>query len=366
MPAAERHLIDLLDDKDALFLVADEGDRVLGFLFATLERVPDDVLPAPRVEIGYVAVRESHRRKGIGTALVREARRWAGERGTHHVALAVWEFNAGAIQLYERLGFQTVERRMLASQSQDVTPAERGLPSRRAVACSGSPVTDTSSLETDGFGVVPGVLGKREVRELEEALSALDEGACGVRRLLEDLEPIRALARSGPIRGLVEPLLGPSCFAVRGILFDKTPRSNWKVGWHQDLAIAVRERRDVEGFGPWSVKAEVPHTLAPASVLSRMLAVRVHLDDCDASNGAVRVLPGTHVSGRLSPTEIQAARDAVPERVCEVPSGGVLLMRPLLLHASSPATRPRRRRVIHLEFASGPLPAGLGWRVAIQ
>ncbi len=223
-----------------------------------------------------------------------------------------------------------------------------------------------SDLRTDGFDVVPGVLSDGALQEMDSALAGIEEGACGVRRLLEDLEPVRAFARSRPIRELVEPWLGSECFAVRGILFDKTPRSNWKVGWHQDLAIAVRERRDVEGFGPWSVKADVPHTLAPASVLSRMLAVRVHLDDCDSTNGAVRVLPGTHASGRLSPAEIQAARASVREHVCEVARGGVLLMRPLLLHASSPATRPRRRRVIHIEFASGPLPDGLEWRVAVR
>ncbi len=126
--ALVRHLKDLLADEDALFIVAEEGNGVLGFLFATFERVPDDVLPAPRVEIGYVAVRESHRRKGVGRALMREAQRWAAERGTRHVALAVWEFNQAAIRLYEDLGFQTVERRMLLNLPRGPEQPDREAP----------------------------------------------------------------------------------------------------------------------------------------------------------------------------------------------------------------------------------------------
>ena len=36
-------------------------------------------------------------------------------------------------------------------------------------------------------------------------------------------------------------------------------------------------------------------------------------------------------------------------------------MRPLLVHASSPATVPSRRRVVHLEFAAAELPSPLEW-----
>ena len=72
---------------------------------------------------------------------------------------------------------------------------------------------------------------------------------------------------------------------MRGLYFDKLPEANWKVPWHQDLSIAVRARLDVEGFGPWTEKAGVLHAQAPAAVLERMLAVRVHLDDCGRENG---------------------------------------------------------------------------------
>jgi ectoine hydroxylase-related dioxygenase (phytanoyl-CoA dioxygenase family) len=153
-------------------------------------------------------------------------------------------------------------------------------------------------------------------------------------------------------------------FAVRGILFDKTPDANWKVVWHQDLTIAVRERRHVAGFGPWSEKDGVAHVQPPAALLARMVAVRVHLDDCTATDGPVRVLPGSHRAGRLSAADVERWRAAVPEVVCTVPRGRILAFHSLLLHASSPALEPAHRRVVHVEYAAAEwadLPGGLAW-----
>jgi ribosomal protein S18 acetylase RimI-like enzyme len=57
-------------------------------------------------------VREDCRRRGIGRRLVREAERWARARGAEEIELNVWEFNASAQALYERLGYATFSRRM--------------------------------------------------------------------------------------------------------------------------------------------------------------------------------------------------------------------------------------------------------------
>ncbi|HEV2863335.1 MAG TPA: phytanoyl-CoA dioxygenase family protein [Pyrinomonadaceae bacterium] len=221
----------------------------------------------------------------------------------------------------------------------------------------------------EGFAVVAGVLGAGEVASLVGALerTAKSDGGRrrgGLRNLLEVVPEALALAESEAVRGLVEPLLGAECFAVRGILFDKTPAAPWKVAWHQDLSIAVRGRREVEGFGPWSLKAGVVHVQPPAEVLARVLAVRLHLDDCDEGNGALKVLPGTHLRGRLGAAEMEELKGSVPPVTCEAKAGDALLMRPLLLHASGAPREPRPRRVIHLEFAAGRLPGGLEWRGA--
>jgi ectoine hydroxylase-related dioxygenase (phytanoyl-CoA dioxygenase family) len=160
---------------------------------------------------------------------------------------------------------------------------------------------------------------------------------------------------------LLDLILGRDAFPVRGILFDKVPAANWHVGWHQDQIIPVAERKDVPGFTAWSVKRGVPHVRPPASVLERMLTLRFHLDNCGPDNGALQVIPGSHKHGFLDDETIQYMVDDIEPIACEAPRGSVLMIRPLLLHASSPARSPSHRRVIHLEFASHPLPAGLAW-----
>jgi ectoine hydroxylase-related dioxygenase (phytanoyl-CoA dioxygenase family) len=182
-----------------------------------------------------------------------------------------------------------------------------------------------------------------------------------VRNLLDESKEVQDLASSEEIRALLEPLMGADFFPVRGILFDKIPDANWKVPWHQDLTIAVQERVDVEGFGPWSVKADVIHVQPPTTILEKMLTVRIHLDDCGEDNGALRVIAGSHLSGRIPEAEISSCRARGHEQICAVAAGGALLMRPLLLHASSPSRLPGHRRVVHLDFASATLPSGLRW-----
>jgi ectoine hydroxylase-related dioxygenase (phytanoyl-CoA dioxygenase family) len=229
-------------------------------------------------------------------------------------------------------------------------------------------------LDQDGFAIVHDVLTPNVVDELLAILSAVAPDAAqtrrgevfAVRNLFASVPEVRALATSPALRALVEPVLGPQAFAVRGLFFDKPPEANWKVPYHQDLAIAVKARHDVPGFGPWTTKAGVPHTHAPTDLLEGMLTLRLHLDDCEATNAPLRVLPGSHHLGKLDAARIQQLRDEIPEVVCVVPRGGALLMRPLLLHASSPAETPRHRRVLHIEYASTLLPDGLEWQETVH
>ena len=220
-----------------------------------------------------------------------------------------------------------------------------------------------NQVDTSGFAIVPSVLEPVELEILDRALPAPGQHDAGLRNLL-DLPGIAELAASPKVRSLVDPLLGPDAFPVRGILFDKTPVANWKVSWHQDLSIAVAQRCDAPGYGPWSEKSGVPHVQPPVGVLERMLAVRIHLDESGSDNGPLRVLPGSHRAGKLRDAEIPSWRSRTAEQVCLVPRGGVLLMRPLLIHASSPARKPIHRRVIHVEYAACRLASGLEWRWA--
>jgi len=133
------------------------------------------------------------------------------------------------------------------------------------------------------------------------------------------------------------------------------------VPWHQDTMIAVKEKHNVAGYGAWSVKDSISHVRPPREVLEQMLTVRLHLDCCDSENGPLRVIPGSHQGGILSPDAIKRERKETAEKICCVERGGCVVISPLLLHASTKATRPRRRRVIHLEFASIELPESLDW-----
>ena len=211
-------------------------------------------------------------------------------------------------------------------------------------------------VERDGYALIHDCVSEKSIQALEQAL---DTEQHGIRNLLSN-PIVRELAGSDQLRNHVVPVLGEGCFAVRGIFFNKTRSSNWKVVWHQDLTIAVRERRDVDGFGPWTMKAGVLHVQPPAEVMSGILAIRLHLDESEFDNGPLRVIAGSHRKGRLSAEQI-GSWEKENSVTCTVPKGGALVMRPLLLHSSSACAIPKSRRVIHLEFAAAELPQGLDW-----
>jgi len=221
------------------------------------------------------------------------------------------------------------------------------------------------TLTYSGFEIVPSVLSEAEISELCAALGAF-EIAPGHRNLMRRVPEVRALALSGKIAALLEERIEARAFPVRSIFFDKTPEANWLVPWHQDLTIAVQERRDVPGYGPWSVKDGVPHVQPPVTFLEKMLTIRLHLDDCGSANGALRVIPGSHRRGRLSAAEIIESRARQAEVICSMRAGDALLMRPLLLHASSEASEASHRRVVHLEYATLPVAEGLAWAEAAE
>ncbi|MFK7740438.1 MAG: phytanoyl-CoA dioxygenase family protein [Planctomycetota bacterium] len=224
-------------------------------------------------------------------------------------------------------------------------------------------------VERNGFAVVPDLLAA----DAHTALLPAFEGAFGRggRRDGLAIEAVRAAAAAPAVRRVVEAILGRDAVVTKATLFDKTPAANWLVPWHQDTTIALRERRECPGFGPWSCKDGVTHVRPPRFVLDGMLAVRLDLDGATQGAGSLRVLAGTHRNGLLDSEEIQRLRRAQPATLCAVPARGALVLRPLLLHASSKAmmaepeaslaSRATRRRVVHLEFANVRLPEGVHW-----
>ena len=218
------------------------------------------------------------------------------------------------------------------------------------------------NLDRQGFAIVPRVIDEvLRLELLQDVEEFVSPTAVGFRGLTRRIESVARLAQSPMIRAIVEPVLGREARLVRSILFNKNEVANWQVAWHQDLAIAVQKRVEVDGFVSWSAKDGLPHVQPPVAILEQMLNVRVHLDPADGTNGALWVSPGSHRSGRLPANEAADTAKRLGKHLCKVDAGDVLLFRPLTLHASRKATSNRPRRVIHLEFAGVALPAPLEW-----
>lgn len=222
--------------------------------------------------------------------------------------------------------------------------------------------------EKNGFVVLKNILDDETVSFLTEKLSKLhsaeaisrkNEAIYGVRNLLNISPEIKEFSENETIETLAKNFLGEKAKVVRAIYFDKNSGANWKVPWHQDLTISVKEKRETEGFSAWTTKAKIRHVQPPISILEKMVTLRFHLDDADETNGALKVIPKSHTKGRLSAAEIKSIREANESAICRVKQGDCLIMRPLILHSSSAGTNPRNRRVIHLEFSASTLPNGL-------
>jgi ectoine hydroxylase-related dioxygenase (phytanoyl-CoA dioxygenase family) len=202
-----------------------------------------------------------------------------------------------------------------------------------------------------GFDVTPDVMTDVEVHSLLTAIAGSERSRAGVRHLMRN-EAVARFSRKQRLLDLATAALGSPAMPYRATLFDKSPGANWLVVWHQDTALPLRQRREAPGWGPWSTKAGVLYAHAPATALRRIVALRVHLDDSTSRNGPLRVIPGSHERGVLSDAAIQDLVAGQRAHECTVPRGGVLMMRPLLVHASSKSVVPAPRRVLHLEYAS--------------
>jgi ectoine hydroxylase-related dioxygenase (phytanoyl-CoA dioxygenase family) len=179
-----------------------------------------------------------------------------------------------------------------------------------------------------------------------------------IRQFLKELPQIHPAIFTPNLKSLITKHAGPDYFIVKSIYFDKPEASNWFVAWHQDLTISVDKKIELPSFSNWTTKQHQFAVQPPIRYLESIVTVRIHLDDTDEHNGALRVIPGSHQKGIHRST---SAANTTNETTCPVKMGGVMLMRPLLQHASNRTTNGRRRRVIHIELSNLDLPDGLNW-----
>lgn len=227
-----------------------------------------------------------------------------------------------------------------------------------------------NDFDEKGFLILKNVLNEDETSHHIKSLSKLKsangvskkkDSIYGVRNLLNLSPEVKEFAESEAVRKIVKKFIGKNANPVRAIYFDKTADANWKVPWHQDLTISVEEKIETEGFSAWSLKAGIQHVQPTVEILENILTLRFHLDDADETNGALKVLEGTHKYGRLSADKIKLCKRKTNSCLCVASKGDVLIMKPLLVHSSLAGSNPKNRRVIHMDFSNVSLPNGLKW-----
>jgi hypothetical protein len=195
---------------------------------------------------------------------------------------------------------------------------------------------------------------------IESVTSHLPRDRAGVRlRDVSGLDPYVSIG--GSIGSIAGSILGNRAKAVRAVFFDKTPLTNWRLGWHQDRTIAVQRRAPIEGYGPWSIKSGLQHVEPPFDLFERMVTLRLHLDRVDPSNAPLLIAPGSHRLGRVRSVGIPEAVKKCGTFVCLAEPGDIWLYATSIIHASDAAISPTRRRVLQIDYSASDLPVGLNW-----
>lgn len=217
-----------------------------------------------------------------------------------------------------------------------------------------------------GYSITEGVISPEECDELFAAMagSFIGLGRAGTRRMMLHA-CVFMMAFDARLVRIAREFIGKTAVPFRATLFEKTGRTNWLIAWHQDRGLPLLSKCDSPDWGPWTIKDEIQHAVAPGWALERVIALRLHLDDSTTTNGPLRVIPDSHRGGVLSEVEVSAQVARGPVVECTVAKGGVIAMRPLLIHASSKCIEDLPRRVLHIEYADAlELAPGIRLKVA--
>jgi Phytanoyl-CoA dioxygenase (PhyH) len=216
-----------------------------------------------------------------------------------------------------------------------------------------------------GFWIEQPILSQEEcVRCRDSLISPARQGSqAGVRNLMKH-PAVAAVANDPRLLDIAGRALGRPPLPFRATLFEKSRKARWVVAWHQDRALPLESDFDSPEWGPWSHKEGVRYALAPEWALARVVALRVHLDSSMHDNGPLRVIPESHLAGVMSEAEVLEYAERHQPVECLVAQGGILLMRPLIVHASPKPRSTEPRRVLHIEYADS-LELAPGIRLAI-
>ncbi len=225
-----------------------------------------------------------------------------------------------------------------------------------------------SNLATDGFVTIPGIYTSQEIDTILDTINSANSenpnfkksnGLFAIRQFLKEIPETKEPIFNSQLKNIISNLFGDHFFVVKSIYFDKPEQSNWFVSYHQDLTISVDKKLDIPQYTLWTVKQNQYAVQPPMAILNSIYTVRIHLDDTNEHNGALKVIPGSHKKEIYRPETIDWGKET--KTTCDVEKGGIMIMRPLLLHSSERTTNHHKRRVIHIELSNEQLPSGLNW-----
>jgi ectoine hydroxylase-related dioxygenase (phytanoyl-CoA dioxygenase family) len=223
-------------------------------------------------------------------------------------------------------------------------------------------------LNTHGYSTIKSLYTNEEVlsiinciktSELNKGFISNSENLYAIRQLLNTIPKLKQLLFNKNVVGLLDNLFESNYFLTKAIYFDKPPQSNWFVAYHQDLGISVDKKAELDDYRNWTYKQDQYGVQPPIKILEDTITLRIHLDDTTKDNGALKIIPKSHIKGIIRKNSENW--NIENEDICEVKQGSIMLMKPLLLHASNKTINNKRRRVIHLEFNCNSLSKPLNW-----
>lgn len=224
-----------------------------------------------------------------------------------------------------------------------------------------------------GFTTINNIYSIEEVDQILAAIAQADKtketfrkssDLFAIRQFLKEVPQTRSLIFNDNLSNVIRQIFGENYFVVKSIYFDKPETSNWFVAYHQDLTISVNKKVELKGYGTWTVKQNQFAVQPPLEILKNIFTVRIHLDDTDENNGALKVVSGSHNKEIYRPATIDWTIES--ETICRVSNGGIMIMKPLLFHGSNRTTNFKKRRIIHIEFANQELPTEIEWAERLQ
>ncbi|AOC93976.1 Phytanoyl-CoA dioxygenase (PhyH) [Flavobacterium anhuiense] len=229
----------------------------------------------------------------------------------------------------------------------------------------------SKQIDSEGFSIINNVFTENEIENLISLIDnkTKNDSDNSTFRKSEDLFAIRQFHKEVPetlpfifnekLQNIIESIFGKGFFITKSIYFDKPEKSNWFVAYHQDLTISVDQKIEIENFENWTVKQNQFAVQPPTEILENNFTIRIHIDKTTKNNGALKVINNSHSKGILRIENLDFEKEK--ETICEVEKGGIMIMKPLLFHASNKTTNNERRRVIHIEFSKQQLPNGFEW-----